>query len=559
MFSRKEKIMKGRKMRKIAVYGVAGLALAAMGVLVSLKSSGTVRADEPASAVLTTGGDIAAGQLVDETVYVFLEADGSVKKTISSDWTKNDLGADVYSKKEGKVSAPIKVNISYYLDGAKVSAEELRGRTGHVKIRYDYTNTERVNGYYMPYAVLSGMILSNEKFTNISTKNAKLMNDGTRTTIVGLALPGMRENLGVSIELPEYVEIEADVKEFALEMTATVATSKIFAEIDTSALNSVEALSSQLNTLVSAMTQLINGSEALSDGLSTLNDKSGLLASGVSQLQAGATKLLGGMNSLTDGLGLAATGSNELAQKIGMAANAAKQLDAGVAGAMEKMSGQMSDLSTNSTTIANMANAFIDGTISELANNPLMPGITVDNYEEKIGNAISTLKGMGDNDNAAKLETTLKQLKFYQAIVKYANGIMTELSGLPTELAELKKGTAALADGLPTAAEKTGELSSKLSEAAAGSKELATGMGSLSAGLDNLASNMPALQNGVAQLSEGSKSLTSGLLQFSEEGVQKLVALYNGNVKALIQRIRAIVEAAGSGAKVKYIYRTPEI
>ena len=586
-------------MRKKAIYGVVtgAILLAGVGAIIGLTSSNNARADEPAtsaSSKLTTNNGL-TGQLIDETVYVFLGADGHVKKTISSDWTKNDLGADVYTKTEGNVSAPIEVKISYYLDGKKISADELRGRTGHVKIRYDYTNTERINGVYMPYAVISGMLLTNEKFTNISVKNGKLMNDGTRTTIVGLALPGMKENLGVNADIPEYVEVEADVKEFKMEMTATVATSKLFAELDVSALDSVEALSSQLNTLASSMAQLMDGSVKLSEGLSTLSNKSVALIDGVEKLRAGSLKLVSGASELSSGLGTAASGAKDLATGLASASeggktlasgvsdayNGAQQIDAGVS----QLSGSITELVNGFATLnADDANTKLisgatqlrDGTIKALKDGG-MTTITADNFETVLNGAIEQYAAAGQEAKVKELSTYLAQLRVYDGAAKYIAGVGQIAAGAataPEKLAPLKAGTTKLSEGLKQMNAKVPELSSgleKLSNGANslsdgitkaynGSSELASGMATLDNGIDNLASNMPALQDGVSQLVNGSKSLSDGLSMFNEQGVQRLISLYNGNVRALVSRIQNIVSTArNADKKVKYIYRTEEI
>lgn len=544
MFSRKEFKMKGKKMNKKVVYGAftGALVVASVGLTLSVTNSRYARADEASAPAATLAANNLTSELVDETVYVFLGTDGSVKKTISSDWTKNDLGADVYSKNEGKVSTPIEMKITYFLDGKEVSADDIRGRSGQVKIRYDYTNTERVNGMYVPYAVLSGAVLPNEHFTNVKVTNGRLVNDGNRTVVVGLALPGMKENLGVSANIPEYVEIEAEAKEFKMEMTATVATSKVFADIDTSALNSIDSLSAQLNTLVSSMEQLMDGSAKLRDGLSELDSKIGVLADGVSQLKNGSLQLVAGMESLQGGAYNALTG--------------AKQLDAGIDQTISGINTLASNLATldqNSATLKSGVQTLISAVFAEIndSRNPLLQGVTIENYREKFANAIATLTQMGDTENAEKMKNTAEkigqQIGLYQGIIQYIDGASTIAQGAAgIDLSGLKDGSAQLVNGL-------GELY-------AGTDTLYTGMQSLDAGISNLESNVPALTDGVNKLADGSRVLTDGLSQFNAEGVQKLVSLYNGDVKALVNRIQSMVSLAkNSNTKVKYIYRTAEI
>ena len=55
--------------------------------------------------------------------------------------------------------------------------------------------------------------------------SGKLINDGSRTAVIGIAFPGLQENLAISkdkLEIPDYVEIAADVSSFRLDMTVTV-------------------------------------------------------------------------------------------------------------------------------------------------------------------------------------------------------------------------------------------------------------------------------------------------------------------------------------------------
>ncbi|MBQ3468052.1 hypothetical protein IJH19_00695 [Candidatus Saccharibacteria bacterium] len=534
--------MKGRKMSKKVAYTAltAVLMLASVGATAGLMSHGEVRADEAKETASNLTTNSLATNLVDETVYVFLGTDGAVKKTISSDWTKNDLGADVYSKTEGKVNTPIEMKISYFLDGKEVKADEIRGRSGKVKIRYDYTNKDIVSGAYVPYAVISGAVLSNEHFSNVTVKNGRLVNDGARMTVVGWALPGMKEDLGVSLDIPDFVEIEADAKDFKMEMTATIATSKIFAEIDTSALNSIDSLSSQLNTLASSMEQLMAGSTQLRDGLTTLNNKTGILADGVAQLKAGSLKLADGSQSLSDG--------------IYNALNGAKQLDVGVDKTIAGVSSlveNLNKLDANSATITTKLQTAIDTILAEFKKNPLLADVTVETFETKVKAAIEKLIALGDNDNASALKTAAEkygpQLQLYQGILVYVGNVSAIVKGAAaTDLSELKVGSTGLVNGL--------------AEIYAGSQELAAGMVSLDAGVSNLNSNVPALTDGVSKLADGSNRLTDGLSLFNSEGIQKLISLYNGDVKALVSRIQNMVNLAkNSKTKVKYIYRTEEI
>ena len=260
----------------------------------------------------------------DETVYVIAGADGSVQKIIVSDWIKNTLGSntirdkseltdvenvksdesytlgsdntrvwdaqgnDIYYQGNIEKELPVGLSVTYKLDGKTVSPAELAGKSGKVTIRFDYTNQQyeyvEIDGQkkkiYVPFAMLTGILLDNDVFTNVEITNGKLINDGSRTAVIGIAFPGLQDNLAISpekLEIPDYVEITANAKNFKLGMTITLATNELFNEMDADHLDSISDLSGSLGEMTDAMEQLMDGSSQLYDGLSTLQHRHLLL------------------------------------------------------------------------------------------------------------------------------------------------------------------------------------------------------------------------------------------------------------------------------------------
>lgn len=309
-----------------------------------------------------------------ETVYVIASSDGSVKKIIVSDWIKNNTGSktltdtsaltdvinvkgdetytinggarvwdangnDIYCRGNTDLELPVQVSVSFMLDGSPISAAELAGKSGRVTIRFDYKNTcfetVMIDGksekIYVPFAMLTGMILDGDNFKNIEVSNGKLINDGDRTAVIGLAFPGLQENLGIpsdKFEIPDYVEITADATDFSMTNTVTVAAGDIFGKINTSALDGTE-LTDAIGQLTDAMSQLTDGSSALYNGLDTLLEKSGELADGINKLAEGAEKLKNGSGELVGGAAALASGTRELADGLGTLAENSQKLTVG--------------------------------------------------------------------------------------------------------------------------------------------------------------------------------------------------------------------------------------
>ena len=271
---------------------------------------------------LTEAADeIKAALYKDESVYVMAQADGTVDKIIVSDWIRNnqnaakiaDLstvddienvktdttytlnadhmrvweteGKDLYLKGTGKEPLPVDLSLTYALDGKAVTPEQLAGKSGKVTIRFGYQNnqfeTVEINGVkeriYVPFLIMSGLILDGDKFTNVQVTNGKVISDGDRTIVAGIAFPGLRHDLGLKqddLDIPDYVEVTADVKDFALGSTVTVAANGLVNHLDPEKLDSFDEVKDSVSELESAMSQLIDGSSQLYDGLATLLEKS---------------------------------------------------------------------------------------------------------------------------------------------------------------------------------------------------------------------------------------------------------------------------------------------
>ena len=142
---------------------------------------------------------------------------------------------------------PVSVKLTYYLDGKEIQASDLAGKSGKVKIRIDYENTEKrteeVNGkkeeIYTPFMMMTAMILPADTFTNVEITNGKVLSDGTNDIAVGYGFPGLSDSLKLSdmkelddMEIPDYVELTADVKDFSLGMTATIAATGLLEDLN---------------------------------------------------------------------------------------------------------------------------------------------------------------------------------------------------------------------------------------------------------------------------------------------------------------------------------------
>ena len=378
---------------------------------------------EAASSLLRFHGS-AEGK--EETVYVIADANGNPTRTIVSAWLKNpeeadtitdrstltgienvkgsetyttdangDLvwqadGSDIYYQGSSDAPLPITANITYTLDGVDVTPELLEGATGHLVMTFHYINhtaAERVvNGksvtLYQPFAVVSGAMLDNSKVSNVEVTNGKVINSGDQTIVVGLAMPGLKESLGldeledsdgnpVDIDVPESVTIEADVTDFSLLTTITIAENTLLDELDLEDVKTFDDLQEAMDELTDASTKLVDGTEELYDGAGDLKDGTNELADGAKALDDGAGDLKDGTKELADGASTLKDGTSELADGTGNLADGASALNTGAGQlviGLDQLQTNVSDLPEGTTKLVNGAKlieSYLKGSIHD--------------------------------------------------------------------------------------------------------------------------------------------------------------------------------------------------
>ena len=592
---------------------------------------------------------------VGETVYIIANADGSAKKVIvSQQYDKDDPDAakeaqssltDAQNVKgdncwQGTTdkALPVTVAITYTLDGKAVSVEELAGKSGHVTIRFDYTNTQyetkTINGksqkIYVPFAALTGLLLDSDSFSNVSVTNGKLVDDGDRTVVAGLAFPGLQENLALDsdkLTLPSYVEISADVTDFTLDTTLTIITNSLFNDVDDDKLDdsALNDLSGDIGKLTDAMTQLMDGSDELYDGLSTLLSSSRQLSSGVGQLSNGLTTLDSNSAQLNAGaetvfntlLDTANTQlqANESLQEAGISiptltiSNYADTLN-GVITALdpESVVAQAEQIAREKVTAAVHAQEdTIRATVTEAVQQQVREQVTeavTTQVQAKVLAGVLQTSGLtqeqydalpADSESKAGIDAAVAAQMQSEAVQQQISAAVAEnvSAQMASEQVQalIGQNTTQQIDLLIEQNMNSDEVKAQINAAAAqasagaqqllalqqqldsyntfytGLKAYTSGVAEAKAGAAKLNSSMPALIDGVQQLYDGAGQLADGLKQLNEEGIQKLVDAFDGDLGELSDRLQATIDVSRSyrgftstnGDGVKFIFRTEAI
>lgn len=262
-------------------------------------------------------------------------------------------GEEIRYKGESDQPLPVDVKITYYLEGTEVTPAQIAGKTGAVRIRFDYDNHTDV-----PFMVLSSAILSGDVFSDIEVTNGRILDLGDQKAVIGFAFPGLMDSLQLAnyepteeLDLPEYVEIEARAVDFALDFTATVVSTGLFDELEDEDLKDLEDMADDMDELTDASSELADAAGELADGGATFGEY-------LDQYFGGLSKISEGSSALDEGLTL-------LGQNIGKLTKGASQLEKGL-GQMEQSLGQI-DLSSLSSEESKEASAQAQEALQTLA------------------------------------------------------------------------------------------------------------------------------------------------------------------------------------------------
>ncbi len=588
------------------------------------------------AATQTAYDDGETSAVTDDTVYVIAGADGSAEKIIVSDWMKNGgkgknvaqvgetdgYGMDTENAYQwntdggeitGSDQLPVSVKLTYLLDGKEMTAEEIAGKSGRATIRFDYTNNQKqtvsIDGtdedIYVPFTVVTGAILDDNVFSNVEISNGKIINDGTRSIVIGFALPGMQESLHLnqaSIDIPENIEITADVKNFALTTTLTMVSNDLFNEASEKAEEKKAEKGGadlSLGALSSGIHQLTDGSSALYDGTSQLLQKSGLLIEGIHQLAEGGQQVSGGVDTVRQTLAFLCSNNADLQ------GGAAKVFDTLLATTQQQIQAAGMDCPALSrdnyaavlgSIVSGLSEESLRGQAEAAAREAVaaqveantsaiteqVTGTVQEQVRQGVLGSVLESKGLtsGDYQNAdeatrAEIDSTVEQYTQQQMQSEEVQAtIQNNVNGTKQQLIEQNMNSdairsqinQALAANLPKAKEGQESINAALKQLNAynefyqgicqytngvqalydGTAQLQEGAKSLSDGLNQVDGSSGALTDGINRLNSGAMQLSDGMKQFEGSSLEKLATMANGDVAGLGVRWQALKDVSRS-------------
>ena len=456
--------------------------------------------------LLGLGSTAALADEKNETVYVLADAAGQPGRVIVSECVTDDAGAKTTTQSESDKALPVSVSIRYELDGEPIEPADLAGKSGRLVIRIDYasslTGTAKVKGKRtdMPVPFLAATVLPLDKdvCSNVEVTNGKVIDAGRASAVVCFGLPGLGEALNLSgyddidlgIDMPTGAVISADVTNYANDGSYTIVTG-IPGGVSDGKLPSTLELEGASMMLTIAMNRLTSGAEDLASGASDLLAGANELAAGTGELTAGAIALNEGAAALSQGL-------TELDANGAALTDGADQMVAAI-------------LETVNETLSASSDTFQAAGIE-------LNALTLDNYAAEIDRIEAGVSGRAVEEDGT------------------TNEVYQSLDAIRGRLDDVK----AFRDGVA-------RYTAAVGQAAQGAAAVSDGAAKLDAGAASVNGGAAELAKGAASLNDGAAQLKNGLAVFDRDAVQKLTGYLDGDVREILDRVKAMTSLGYSG------------
>ncbi len=493
-------------------------------------------------------------------------------------WDSN--GNNIYYKGESDKQLPVECKITYELNGEEISAEELKGKSGNVKIKINYTNNEKhivsVNGkqvtMYTPFIIVAGTKINNAKNKNVQITNGKIVDNGESTLAVGIAMPGMQENIGISkskIDIPEGIEISMETEEFEMGNIIAVVAVKGIDEDLTSDLNSMY---SQINELSNASNQILEGANQLKDGTTELVNGVDQLKEGTGTAYAGSKQIKNEVEESTKNLkndNTPAIDSKTLESIKAQAMQSATLSDeqkAGIA-AQAKAAATLSD--EQKAGIAAQAKAGAKLTDAQKAGIAAQAKVAAKLTDEQKAGIIAKAQSaypteltdaekqlilvVARNTAESTAEATALEVAQNTAYQTAEATALEVAQSTATQTAETTALTVAQSTAIQTAGATATQTATQVGNQAKQkfTNQVVSQMSTLGSALSELTNGLETIDNGVSALAVGTNKLDNGALQlasgvktFNDQGISKINNLVNGDLRNFASRLEKINELA---------------
>lgn len=434
----------------------------------------------------------------------------------------NADGKDIFYQGTINKNLPVELKITYKLNGEEKELKDIIGKSGKVAIELKYKNNDKHDDLYTPFVVTAGTIISGENNTNIEIVNGKVISNGRKYVIAGIAAPGLYESLKLDeIKGLDVVKISFDTAKFELPSIYSVITPKLIESSDLDTFDKLDNIYSEVNSLQDNMNKIENGSKKVTEGSNELKNTLGESINNLSSNKGNAltSEQINGIKNATVN-NIKELYTPEYKNNIGN-------------GAWEKVKQELAN--SNDNTVTNYVKASVTDAVVEYLK-------SVDEYDDYI--TCETAKAYMQATGAMTEEQQkscyiIQNDKMLPYVQKAATTSSSEVASKTTNyIAEKITKNVAADVSETTAIEVSGNVSTTISNQVANNVK--------DASIDSISSSLSELYKGVTELDNGIQDLSTGLSTFNKEGINKINLLVNSNVKGISTKIKKIVKLGES-------------
>ena len=493
----------------------------------------------------------------EETVNVQADATGTPMKTtvhtklsnIDSDKIVEDIsnvtdisnseGDEQFEQKDGKIywqnlgndisytgtsneNLPIELKIHYYLDGNELSESEIAGKSGHIKICFEYTNQTSYESVHVPFACTSIVMLDTNHFSNITVNHGKVSESDGTAIVFGYAFPSLKEDLDLSsyedidLDFPETVEVEADTDAFTLDFTETLISNGMFNEIDDEDLEDLQDLSNSFQDLGEAGDSLVSGGSKLNDAFSKVQEGMNAYLDGIEQLTNGIQQLSDASHQINENTSLLVQGTKELSDTFNRI-----DVDTMSSTVVTEIQNDLNTLQTISTSLQMISESL---TTFETSLDSILENKELSDEEKK------TIQEQLVSLNQSIISMQEQLASVLQDITQKVSSI--DVEGMKTQLKTLQDKTNSIAEG-------TQALS-------VGISGLNDGITQVHAAFNSATQYNSTIKDAISQLSSGFHEFQKGIEELNADGLQKLKEKGGKDFSSLLEKIQLLKQADAS-------------
>lgn len=419
----------------------------------------------------------------EEVIYGNLAADGSVEevnavnifdlseKTKVVDYgsyssVRNMNTVDKIKKKDDKVTVtadkgrlyyegsmktselPWDVSITYYINGARVDADKLAGKSGALRIHTEIKKNANCDvSFYDGFALQATYSFDAVKCLNFKTDGATEANVGGQKQFTYTIFPGKGADLELTVDVTDFEMDAIQINGVRMDMDL---------DVDSSSFDG------KISQITDAVANVDDGACSLSDGASALHEATGMLAdktddlvAGSSQLSSGAADLSGGLSDLSGKGSDLNAGAEETYGKL--CQSAASQINSMLTAA--GMSSISLTPSTYAKTLTALSAQLSANGQSEAASQIQQVKASLDQYGEFYSGLKSYTEGV---DNAVSGAASLQ--KKLETIQKGASSLKMGVQQLDQAAGKLATGAVQLKSGTSQFRQKTSSLDTQISD-----------------------------------------------------------------------------------------------